>query len=147
MLGAEYSTKFSPFTCLGMLSPRLVMQSLDEHERKHGASQNTYWVRLSSLILPLRLTRFRNGRFDSSCSGGITSSSSRASTVASSSLLEDSRKSRTRGRVRSGRHLDGGIPGTPMPARTTRPFDSSRVVRESLSSTPTSYVSPPSFLI
>ncbi|KDE04978.1 hypothetical protein MVLG_04626 [Microbotryum lychnidis-dioicae p1A1 Lamole] len=49
LLGHEYSTKFSPFLCFGMLSPRLVMQSLDEHEAKFGSSQNTYWVRFEIL--------------------------------------------------------------------------------------------------
>lgn len=48
LLGADYSTKFSPFLCLGMLSPRLIMQSLDKHEAIHGESDNTYWVRLLS---------------------------------------------------------------------------------------------------
>lgn len=45
LLGHEYSTKLSPFLCLGMLSPRKVMESLDEHEEKYGSTQNTYWVR------------------------------------------------------------------------------------------------------
>lgn len=44
LLGHEYSTKLSPFLCLGMISPRLIMQALDEHEAEFGETQNTYWV-------------------------------------------------------------------------------------------------------
>ncbi|KAI5475064.1 Cryptochrome DASH [Pseudohyphozyma bogoriensis] len=49
LLGHGYSTKLSPFLCLGMISPRLIMQSLDEHEKEYGSSQNTYWVRFEML--------------------------------------------------------------------------------------------------
>lgn len=49
LLGHGYSTKLSPFLCLGTVSPRLVMQYLDEHEAKFGESKNTYWVRFELL--------------------------------------------------------------------------------------------------
>ncbi|KAM0748058.1 cryptochrome [Meredithblackwellia eburnea MCA 4105] len=49
LLGHAYSTKFSPFLCLGMLSPRLIIQELDQHEKENGSSQNTYWVRFEML--------------------------------------------------------------------------------------------------
>ncbi|KAM0793720.1 hypothetical protein ACM66B_001144 [Microbotryomycetes sp. NB124-2] len=49
LLGHEYSTKLSPFLCLGMISPRLIMQALDEHEQEFGETQNTYWVRFELL--------------------------------------------------------------------------------------------------
>lgn len=32
-----------------MLSPRLIMKSLDDHEAKHGETDNTYWVRFELL--------------------------------------------------------------------------------------------------
>lgn len=51
LLGHAYSTKFSPFLSLGLLSPRLVMQRLDEHEKKYGSTDNSYWVRFSSISL------------------------------------------------------------------------------------------------
>ncbi|KAL8286242.1 hypothetical protein RQP46_004730 [Phenoliferia psychrophenolica] len=49
LLGHAYSTKLSLFLVLGTVSPRTVMACLDEHERKFGATQNTYWVRFELL--------------------------------------------------------------------------------------------------
>ncbi|GAA5850868.1 hypothetical protein JCM9279_006223 [Rhodotorula babjevae] len=49
LIGHEYSTKLSPFLCLGMISPRTIVEALDESEAKFGSSQNTYWVRFELL--------------------------------------------------------------------------------------------------
>lgn len=49
LLGHASSTKLSPFLCLGNISPRMVIDSLNEHERIHGATEHTYWVRFELL--------------------------------------------------------------------------------------------------
>lgn len=49
MVGHEYSTKTSPFLCLGMLSPREIIQALEDHEKVWGETQSTYWVRFEIL--------------------------------------------------------------------------------------------------
>jgi len=49
LVGHAYSTKMSPFLCLGCISPRLVSKALEEHEEKFGSTQNTYWVRFEML--------------------------------------------------------------------------------------------------
>lgn len=49
LLGHGYSTKMSPFLCVGSISPRLVLQRLAEHERHFGSSANTYWVQFELL--------------------------------------------------------------------------------------------------
>lgn len=49
LLGHSYSTKMSPFLCVGSISPRLILQRLAEHERHFGSSANTYWVQFELL--------------------------------------------------------------------------------------------------
>lgn len=49
LLGEDYSTKFSTFLSLGLLSPRLISESLTKHESKYGRTDNTYWVRFELL--------------------------------------------------------------------------------------------------
>ncbi|GAA6058499.1 hypothetical protein JCM10212_006938 [Sporobolomyces blumeae] len=49
LLGHSYSTKLSPFLAHGMVSPRLVMQYLAEHEERFTQTQNTYWVQFELL--------------------------------------------------------------------------------------------------
>lgn len=49
LVGHAYSTKLSPFLCLGMVSPREIISALEEHEAKFGATQSTYWVRFEIL--------------------------------------------------------------------------------------------------
>jgi deoxyribodipyrimidine photo-lyase len=49
LLGHGYSTKMSPFLCLGSVSPRRIIQYLLEHEKEFGSSQNTYWVQFELL--------------------------------------------------------------------------------------------------
>ncbi len=44
LLGANYSTRFSPWLANGSLSPRLVYHELRRYENIYGSSQNTYWV-------------------------------------------------------------------------------------------------------
>jgi deoxyribodipyrimidine photo-lyase len=44
MLGADYSTKFSPWLALGCLSPRHVAQQCSLYEQQRVANKSTYWV-------------------------------------------------------------------------------------------------------
>ncbi|GAA6012570.1 hypothetical protein JCM11491_005437 [Sporobolomyces phaffii] len=49
LLGHSYSTKLSPFLAHGMVSPRLVIKYLADHEEKFTSTQNTYWVQFELL--------------------------------------------------------------------------------------------------
>lgn len=49
LLGHAYSTKMSPFLAYGSISPRVIWEALDDHERNFGEDQNTYWVRFELL--------------------------------------------------------------------------------------------------
>ena len=42
--GRYFSTLFSPYLAHGALSPRQVMQSLNEYEEAHGANESSYWI-------------------------------------------------------------------------------------------------------
>eukprot|EP00899_Mesostigma_viride_P027839 jgi/Mesvir1/823/Mv17406-RA.2 len=44
MLGADYSTKFSPWLAHGCLSPRFVYAEIKRYERDRVANDSTYWV-------------------------------------------------------------------------------------------------------
>lgn len=44
LLGEGYSTKMSPFLAFGCISPRLILETLTNHEEKFGATKDTYWV-------------------------------------------------------------------------------------------------------
>lgn len=44
LVGSEYSTKFSPWLAIGVLSPRQIYHSVKEYEQKRKANQSTYWV-------------------------------------------------------------------------------------------------------
>lgn len=44
MLGADYSTKFSPWLSHGCLSPRLIHHEIARYEQSRGANKSTYWV-------------------------------------------------------------------------------------------------------
>ncbi|CDS00060.1 related to Deoxyribodipyrimidine photo-lyase [Sporisorium scitamineum] len=49
LIGHAYSTKMSPFLAYGSISPRQIWEALDDHEKKFGEDQNTYWVRFELL--------------------------------------------------------------------------------------------------
>lgn len=49
LIGHAYSTKMSPFLAYGSISPRVIWDALNAHERKFGEDQNTYWVRFELL--------------------------------------------------------------------------------------------------
>lgn len=49
LIGHAYSTKMSPFLAYGSISPRQIWAALDDHEKKFGEDQNTYWVRFELL--------------------------------------------------------------------------------------------------
>ncbi|PSP69820.1 cryptochrome DASH [Halobacteriales archaeon QH_9_66_26] len=44
LLGADYSSKFSPWLALGCLSPRLIHAHVERYERKRVANDSTYWL-------------------------------------------------------------------------------------------------------
>lgn len=44
LLGADNSTKFSPWLAQGSLGPREVYAALRSHEQAHGANESTYWI-------------------------------------------------------------------------------------------------------
>lgn len=44
LLGADYSSKFSPWLANGSLSPRTIYWELKKYETKHGANESTYWL-------------------------------------------------------------------------------------------------------
>ncbi|MBK9290962.1 MAG: DASH family cryptochrome [Bacteroidetes bacterium] len=44
LVGADYSTRFSPWLANGSLSPRKIYHELRRYEKQYGSSQNTYWV-------------------------------------------------------------------------------------------------------
>lgn len=44
MLGADYSSKFSPWLAFGSISPRQLYYQLKEFESQHGANDSTYWL-------------------------------------------------------------------------------------------------------
>ncbi len=44
MLGADYSSKFSPWLALGCLSPRLIYQEVQRYEDQRIANDSTYWL-------------------------------------------------------------------------------------------------------
>jgi deoxyribodipyrimidine photo-lyase len=44
MLGADYSSKFSPWLALGCLSPRFIHKQVKEYEAKRVKNDSTYWL-------------------------------------------------------------------------------------------------------
>ncbi|MBC7554084.1 MAG: DASH family cryptochrome [Taibaiella sp.] len=44
LVGADYSTKFSPWLANGCLSPREIYWELKKYEEMHGANESTYWL-------------------------------------------------------------------------------------------------------
>jgi deoxyribodipyrimidine photo-lyase len=44
MIGADYSTKFSPWLSQGCLSPKLVFHEIAHYEQKRTKNESTYWV-------------------------------------------------------------------------------------------------------
>jgi deoxyribodipyrimidine photo-lyase len=44
MLGADYSSKFSPWLALGCLSPRYIYEEVKRYEDERVANQSTYWL-------------------------------------------------------------------------------------------------------
>lgn len=42
--GMDYSTKFSPWLAAGSLSPRTIMQALNQYERDVEQNDSTYWI-------------------------------------------------------------------------------------------------------
>ena len=44
LIGQEYSSKWSPYLALGVLSARKIMQALRAFEAEHGANEGSYWL-------------------------------------------------------------------------------------------------------
>lgn len=44
MLGADYSSKFSPWLALGCLSPRYIYEQVKDYEAQRLANDSTYWL-------------------------------------------------------------------------------------------------------
>lgn len=44
MLGADYSSKFSPWLALGCLSPRYIYEQVQEYEHQRLQNDSTYWL-------------------------------------------------------------------------------------------------------
>ncbi len=44
MLGADYSSKFSPWLALGCLSPRYIYEQVQEYETQRVKNDSTYWL-------------------------------------------------------------------------------------------------------
>jgi len=44
MIGADYSSKFSPWLAQGCLSPKYIHFKIKEFESKHKANESTYWL-------------------------------------------------------------------------------------------------------
>ena len=44
LLGADYSSKFSPWLALGCLSPRYILDEVERYEEERVANDSTYWL-------------------------------------------------------------------------------------------------------
>jgi deoxyribodipyrimidine photo-lyase len=44
LIGADYSSKFSPWLAWGCISPRTIYWMIREYEELHGANDSTYWL-------------------------------------------------------------------------------------------------------
>ncbi|MCE2712327.1 MAG: DASH family cryptochrome [Cryomorphaceae bacterium] len=44
LLGADYSSKFSPWLAQGCISPRWIHQQIKAYEQLNGANESTYWL-------------------------------------------------------------------------------------------------------
>jgi deoxyribodipyrimidine photo-lyase len=44
MVGADYSSKFSPWLALGCISPRTIYHEIKNYEKEYGANESTYWL-------------------------------------------------------------------------------------------------------
>ena len=44
LIGADYSSKFSPWLALGCISPRFIHYELKKYELQFGANESTYWL-------------------------------------------------------------------------------------------------------
>ena len=44
LIGADYSSKFSPWLAMGCISPRFIHYELKKYESQFGANESTYWL-------------------------------------------------------------------------------------------------------
>jgi deoxyribodipyrimidine photo-lyase len=48
-MGLDFSSKLSVFLALGSLSPRVAWHKIEEYEARHGATEDTYWLKFELL--------------------------------------------------------------------------------------------------
>ena len=66
LLGADYSTKLSPYLAAGCLSPKRVMAELRRYEEEKGANEGSYWIFFELLwrdFFRLMAKKYRNQIF------------------------------------------------------------------------------------
>ena len=44
LVGTDFSSKFSPWLALGIISARTIAETVREYERRHGSNDGTYWL-------------------------------------------------------------------------------------------------------
>jgi deoxyribodipyrimidine photo-lyase len=44
LLGSDFSSHFSPWLALGVLSPQTILKYLRQYEKENGANESTYWL-------------------------------------------------------------------------------------------------------
>ncbi len=44
LIGTDFSSKFSPWLALGIISARTIAETVREYERRHGSNDGTYWL-------------------------------------------------------------------------------------------------------
>jgi len=44
LIGADYSSKFSPWLANGSISARAIVKEIHKYEEEHGANESTYWL-------------------------------------------------------------------------------------------------------
>lgn len=49
MIGDRYSSKFSPWLAVGALSPKRIMESINDYEQRYTSNDSTYWMKFELL--------------------------------------------------------------------------------------------------
>jgi len=63
LLGADYSSKFSPWLALGCLSPRFIYEEVKRYEKQRVANDSTYWLIFELLWRDyFRFVAFKHGK-------------------------------------------------------------------------------------
>lgn len=73
LIGADYSSKFSPWLAQGCLSPKMIYRELKKYEAEHGSNKSTYWLYFELLwrdFFRLMGKKYGNAIFQSSGTKG-----------------------------------------------------------------------------